>query len=91
MCSSDLNLFAEARSLMEKGDDSSSEALSLGRRWNALVAQFTNGRPDLNESARKVWMDALSDPANEPKLPVGRELYAFVGRIMTNLKNAEQP
>lgn len=82
-------LFAEAGELMAKGDDSSPRALDMARRWKAMVEQFTQGDAKLAESARKVWADVLDDPNTEPKLQVGRELYAFVGKIMVNLRKAE--
>ena len=83
-------LFADAKAVMAKGDPYSSEALDVGRRWGALVSQFTQGDPKLTEGSSKVWKDAFSDPKVASRLPVGPDLFAFVGKSMQRLKETGQ-
>ena len=79
-------LFEEAKAVMAKGDPYSPEALDVARRWNGLVNQFTQGDPKLAEGSAKVWKDAFADPKIAPRLPVGADLFAFVGKAMARLK-----
>jgi DNA-binding transcriptional MerR regulator len=83
-------LFEDAKAVMAKGDPYSPEALDVGRRWSALVNQFTQGDPKLAEGSSKVWKDAFADPKIAPRLPVGADLFAFVGKSMLRLKEMGQ-
>ena len=83
-------LFEDAKAIMAKGDPYSPEALDVGRRWSALVNQFTQGDPKLAEGSSKVWKDAFADPKIAPRLPVGAELFAFVAKSMQRLKETGQ-
>jgi DNA-binding transcriptional MerR regulator len=78
-------LFEDAKAVMAKGDPYSAEALEIGRRWSALVNQFTQGDPKLAEGSSKVWKDAFADPKVAQRLPVGADLFAFVGKAMLRL------
>ncbi len=82
-------LFEEAKAVMAKGDPYSPEALDIGRRWSALVNQFTQGDPKLAEGSSKVWKDAFADPKVASRLPVGADLFAFVGKAMQRLKESQ--
>ena len=80
------SLIAEAKALMAKGDPGSPEALDLARRWQALVDQFTGGDPAVAAKVRAVWNDAMADPKAAPKLPLNPQIFEFVGKAMTKLK-----
>ena len=82
-------LFEDAKAVMAKGDPYSPEAMDVARRWSALVNQFTHGDPKLAEGSSKVWKDAFADPKIAPRLPVGADLFAFVGKGMQRLKESE--
>lgn len=82
-------LFEDAKAVMAKGDPYSPEAMAVARRWSALVNQFTQGNPKLAEGSSKVWKDAFADPKIAPRLPVGADLFAFVGKGMQRLKESE--
>lgn len=81
-------LIAEAKLLMNKGDPASPEAMNLARRWQAQVARFTGGDPELFIRLGNVWKDAMADPEAAPKLPMNTELYAFVGKAIAAAKSA---
>jgi hypothetical protein len=53
------------------------------------VNQFTQGDPKLAEGSSKVWKDAFADPKIASRLPVGADLFAFVGKGMQRLKESE--
>lgn len=76
------DLIAEARMLMAKGDPVSPAAQDLAKRWQAQVAKFTGGDPELFQRMGKVWADAMADPAAAPKLPMNPEIMAFVGKAI---------
>jgi DNA-binding transcriptional MerR regulator len=82
-------LFEDAKAVMAKGDPYSPEAMAVAHRWSALVNQFTQGDPKLAEGSSKVWKDAFADPKIAPRLPVGADLFAFVGKGMQRLKESE--
>ncbi|HSM96333.1 MAG TPA: MerR family transcriptional regulator, partial [Rhizomicrobium sp.] len=83
-------LFEDAKAVMAKGDPYSPEALDVGRRWSALVHQFTQGDPKLMQGSTNVWKDAFADPKVAPRLPVGADVFAFVGKSMQHLKETGQ-
>lgn len=82
-------LIAEAKALMVKGDPASSAAIDLARRWQAQVAKFTGGDPEMFNRLGHVWKDAMADPKAAPKLPMNQEIFAFVGKAMEKLKERE--
>jgi hypothetical protein len=71
---------------MAKGDPTSPAALDLARRWKAQVEKFTQRNPQADAKARAVWNDAMSDPQAAPKLPLNREIFAFMGAAVAKLK-----
>jgi DNA-binding transcriptional MerR regulator len=74
-------LFAEARALQAADDTTSPRARDLGRRWMTMADLFTGGDPGIERKAAGVWVEAMADPTLGPRLPVGPDLFAFVGRI----------
>jgi DNA-binding transcriptional MerR regulator len=83
-------LFTDAKAVMAKGDPYSTDALEVGRRWRDLVHQFTQGDARLEQGSANVWKDAFANPDVAPRLPVGADLFAFVGRSMQRLKETGQ-
>jgi len=79
-------LFEDAKAVMAKGDPYTPEAFAVARRWRALVDQFTQGDPKLEQGSANVWKDAFADPKVAPRLPIGAELFAFIGKSMAKLK-----
>ena len=73
-------LIADAKAAQAAGDPSTPEAIDVGRRWKALVEQFTGGDPEVAARTRAIWQDAFADPAAAPRLPFGPELMEFVRR-----------
>ena len=80
-------LIQEAETLMAKGDPTSPAAQELGRRWKALYQQFTGGDAALESKVQAVWNDAFADPKAAARLPVSKEMFAF---IKAALKSAEK-
>ncbi len=78
-------LFVEAKTLYARGDETSPRAQELARRWGHLVALFSGGDAAMAGKARAVWSDAMADPDLAPRLPVGPEIFAFVGRITARM------
>jgi len=74
-------LLADAVQLTALGDPRSAEAQDLLRRWNAQVAQFTDGDPALKAKSAAMWKDALSDPAATARMPFKPEIFAFLGEV----------
>jgi len=81
-------LIADAKSLMAKGDTTSPAALDLVRRWQAQLAKFTGGVPEMAKRAGSVWREAMSDPAAAPKLPLTPDIFAFIGQVVKNVPPA---
>ncbi|MGD0191959.1 MAG: MerR family transcriptional regulator [Rhizomicrobium sp.] len=79
------SLFDEARELMATGDPASLAALDLARRWKAMVEQFTQGDPMLEQGARRVWGDAMAGKSAAAMLPATPEMFAFMGKAMAKL------
>ncbi len=73
-------LIAECKALMAKGDPASPEAIGLARRWQAQMAKFTGGDPELFKRAGAVWKDAMNDPAAAPKLPLDPAMFGFIAQ-----------
>ena len=84
------SVIEEAKILMAKGDPASPAVLVLARRWKALVDQFTGGDPTVASKVRSIWNEAMADPNAAPKLPLNPELFAFMGKAMGKLKEAER-
>lgn len=81
-------LIYEAKALMIKGNPASAEAQDLAQRWQAQIAKFTGGDPELFNRLGNVWKDAMADPKAAPKLPMNPEIFAFVGQALAAAKKA---
>jgi DNA-binding transcriptional MerR regulator len=74
-------LLTEVKALMEAGDSTSPQAVSVARRWKAGVEAFSI-EPEMQAKARAVWQDALADPETAPRLPIDPGVFAFVRQIL---------
>lgn len=75
-------LIAEAKAMVARDEDPASPAArDLGKRWAAMVEQFTGGDPKFEAKARDVWKDAMSDPKAAPRLLLNPEIFAFIGKV----------
>jgi DNA-binding transcriptional MerR regulator len=83
------DLIAEATRLQAIGDPGSPEALDLARRWNAQVAEFTQGDEGLARAAGGMYRDAFADPGVAPTMPFSAELWGFVAEASRRLKSQE--
>lgn len=80
-------VIAEARALMAKGEDPASPAArDLGRRWAALVAEFSGGVKAIEQSAAAMWQEAMANPNAADKLPLNPEIFAFVAKAQAAAK-----
>lgn len=69
-------LIAEVQALVDGGaDPRSAEAQALAERWMALVAEFTGGAPDIQESLGRMYR---SEPAAAERYGLKPELFAFI-------------
>ncbi len=73
-------LFAEVKTLMADGDPTSPAAKDAARRWRALVSQFSQGNPEVEQRVRQIWTEAMADPKVAPKLPLNPEVFAFMDK-----------
>ncbi len=80
-------MFEEARVLMAAGDAESARACSLARRWMEMVSHFTQGDTERKRKAQAVWGEALADPEVSRQLPVGADVFAFVRRIVEEMRS----
>ena len=81
------DLIAEAKALMAKNESVDSPAtLDVARRWRGMIQMFTQGNPDVEKRVGQVWQSAFKDPATAPKLPMGPEVFQFMGQAMNKLK-----
>jgi DNA-binding transcriptional MerR regulator len=80
-------LFDELKEITAKGDPSSLEALDLGRRWLAQSELFTRGDAKLSNQLKAMTVDAMADPTTVAKLPITREMYDFLGKIVMRVND----
>lgn len=74
-------LIADAHATMAKGDPGSAEAAQIVARWTALTQPVLAGEPasgGLAVNLAEAWREAVSDPAIEPSLPVGKAIWNFL-------------
>lgn len=62
-------------------DPSSAQALALAERWRALVAQFTQGEPDVARGLDRLWSDTTHRP-RDFKRPWSDEADAFIKKAL---------
>jgi DNA-binding transcriptional MerR regulator len=81
------DLFAELKEIAAKGDLYSLEALDLGRRWLAQSELFTRGDEKLSNQLRAVMEDAMADPDAVADLPITREMFDCITKIIKRVAN----
>lgn len=79
-------LLEEVETLAKKGDPYSNEALELGRRWLAQTDRYIRGDQALLDKMQAFSAEAMSRPDTSASLPLTRETYDFLGKIMARLK-----
>jgi MerR family transcriptional regulator, thiopeptide resistance regulator len=67
------------------GEPYSPEALDFGRRWFALVREFTNSDPGLVQSSRAFYDKGYSSPETAKQMPFTQEVWSFVGLVAKEL------
>lgn len=64
-----------------RGDPSSAQARALAERWRALVAQFTQGDPEIARGLNRLWSDTTQRP-RDFKRPWSDEADAFIKKAL---------
>ena len=80
------DVFADIDALGASADPASAQALELGRRAWALIAEFTQGDPALFQSAGAMYREAMSDPDLSKDMPTSVIHWQFLGRVFQELK-----
>jgi DNA-binding transcriptional MerR regulator len=78
-------VFADIDALGANPDPTTAKALEIGRRAQALIAEFTQGDPALFKAAGALNRDAMADPALAKQMP-GASHWQFMGRVFEELK-----
>jgi MerR family transcriptional regulator, thiopeptide resistance regulator len=79
-------VFADIDALGANPDPSSPQALDIGRRAQALIAEFTQGDPALFKAAGAMNREAMSDPDLAQQMPTKPNHWQFMGRVFEELK-----
>jgi len=79
-------VFADIDALGPNPDPSSPQALDIGRRAQALIAEFTQGDPALFQAAGAMNRDAMADPDLSKDMPTKPNHWQFMGRVFEELK-----
>lgn len=79
-------VFSDLDALGPNADPASDKALEIGRRAQALIAEFTQGDPALFKAAGAVNREAMQDPELAPQMPMNRARWQFMGRVFEELK-----
>jgi DNA-binding transcriptional MerR regulator len=77
-------LWAEAKRLMEIGDDASEDAKALYRHWLAAVPGFklpTEMPMETAKALRETFLEAMADPKIAGNLPFDPAIFPFVARV----------
>lgn len=73
-------VIAAVRAEMERGTPRGDErAQALGRRWQALVDEFTGGNPGIAASLQRMY---ASEPEVRQRTGIDPALSAYVGKIL---------
>ena len=83
-------IYADIDALGANADPASAAALDIGRRAQALVAEFTQGDPALFKAAGAMNREAMADPDLAPQLPKAQH-WQFLGRVFAQLKSSGTP
>ncbi|MGD9980010.1 MAG: MerR family transcriptional regulator [Hyphomonadaceae bacterium] len=78
-------VFADIDALGPNPDVTSEKALDIGRRAQALIAEFTQGDPALFKAAGAINREAMTDPNLAKQMP-GASHWQFMGRVFEELK-----
>jgi MerR family transcriptional regulator, thiopeptide resistance regulator len=81
------DLFAELKDVADKGDLCSLEALDLGRRWLAQSELLTRGDAKLSNQLKALTVEAMADPDTVENLPITREMYDCIVKIIQRLNS----
>jgi hypothetical protein len=81
-------IFEEANALFGRGaDPTGTEVLDLARRWTALSS---GANEDLRRKYAAAYQDALADAEVAPRLPISREVLAFLGPAFQRVRSRRQ-
>jgi DNA-binding transcriptional MerR regulator len=78
-------VFADIDALGANPDPTTAKALEIGRRAQALIAEFTQGDPALFKAAGALNREAMTDPALAKQMP-GAAHWQFMGQVFEELK-----
>ena len=79
------NLFRDVEGSLSE-DPASERAQELGRRWKALVSQFTGGNPEVTQGLNKLHADRANWPesARRQMAPFGdQRVWEFMSRVLS--------
>ena len=79
------SLIAEVEASLQE-DPASEHAQSLAKRWNDLIARFTQGKPEIEQGLKKLYADQKNWPADFKK-PYSDEAAAFIARATRAVNN----
>jgi DNA-binding transcriptional MerR regulator len=79
-------VFGDIDALGANPDPSSPQALDIGRRAQALIAEFTQGDPALFKAAGAMNRDAMADPDLAQQMPTKPNHWQFMGSVFEELK-----
>jgi DNA-binding transcriptional MerR regulator len=79
-------VFSDIDALGANPDPSSPQALDIGRRAQALIAEFTQGDPALFQAAGAMNREAMADPDLAQQMPTKPNHWQFMGRVFEELK-----
>lgn len=79
------SVIAEADKLRIIGEATSPEALDLGRRWFALVREFTESAPDMVASSRAFYQTGFANAETAQHMPFSKDVWEFIGKIAAAL------
>jgi DNA-binding transcriptional MerR regulator len=79
-------VFADIDALGPNADPSTPQALDIGRRAQALIAEFTQGDPALYKAAGAMNRDAMADPDLAQQMPTKPNHWQFMSRVFEELK-----
>lgn len=79
-------VFADIDALGPNPDPATPQALAIGRRAQALIAEFTQGDPALFKAAGAMNRDAMADPDLAQQMSTKQNHWQFMGRVFAELK-----
>lgn len=79
------HVFADIDALGPDADPTTPQALEIGRRAQALIAEFTQGDPAMFKAAGAMNREAMQDPELAKQMPAASH-WQFMGRVFEVLK-----